>query len=50
MFLGWIIYDGNNILLLASEYIGADYHYGLRLEFVRKENLNDLYKENVFLW
>lgn len=37
----------NNILLLASGYTGEDFHYGLRLEFVRKEHLSDLYKENV---
>ncbi|WP_268625163.1 hypothetical protein [Paenibacillus alvei] len=47
-FINGLTTEPNNILLLASEYIGADYHYGLRLEFVRKENLNDLYKENVY--
>lgn len=40
--------DLNNLLLLKSGFIGKDYHYGLRLEYVRKENLEDLYKENVY--
>lgn len=38
----------NNVLLLASGYTGEDFHYGLRLEFVRKEHLSDLYEENVY--
>ncbi|MBH5316840.1 hypothetical protein I6N90_03320 [Paenibacillus sp. GSMTC-2017] len=38
----------NNVLLLASQYTGEDYHTDLRLEFVRKEHLIDLYKENVY--
>jgi hypothetical protein len=37
----------NNVLLLASGYAGEDFHYEMRLEFVRKEHLSDLYKENV---
>jgi hypothetical protein len=38
----------NNVLLLASGYIGEDFHSGIGLEFVRKEHLSGLYKENVY--
>ncbi|MCP3776620.1 hypothetical protein NLX71_25595 [Paenibacillus sp. MZ04-78.2] len=47
-FINCLTIEPNNILLLASGYTGEDYHYGLRLEFVRNQNLNDLYKENVY--
>ncbi|MFF2484625.1 hypothetical protein [Paenibacillus sp. NPDC058071] len=47
-FINCLTIEPNNILLLESGYTGEDFHYGLRLEFVRKENLNDLYKENVY--
>lgn len=38
----------DHILLLASGYFGEDYHFGLRMEFVAHERLEDLYKENVY--
>lgn len=38
----------NNVLLLASGYIGEDYHSGVGLDFVRKEYLEELYKDNVY--
>ncbi|MEK5255256.1 hypothetical protein NST74_17470 [Paenibacillus sp. FSL F4-0125] len=47
-FINCLTIEPNNILLLASGYTGEDFHYGLRLEFVRRENLNDLYRENVY--
>lgn len=40
--------DLTNILLLESGFTGVDFHYGLRLEFVRNEHLEELYKENVY--
>ncbi|WP_138754482.1 hypothetical protein [Paenibacillus sinopodophylli] len=49
-FIHCLTVEPNNILLLASGYTGEDFHHGLRLEFVRKENLNDLYKENVYAY
>ncbi|WP_042201261.1 hypothetical protein [Paenibacillus camerounensis] len=47
-FINSLTIEPRNILLLASGYTGEDFHNGLRLEFVRKENLNDLYRENVY--
>ncbi|OKP83469.1 hypothetical protein A3844_21760 [Paenibacillus helianthi] len=47
-FIHCLTVEPNNILLLESRYTGEDFHYGLRLEFVRKENLKDLYEENVY--
>jgi hypothetical protein len=47
-FINCLSIELNHILLLASGYFGADYHPGLRLDFVRNEQLHDLYKENVY--
>ncbi|ULO06511.1 hypothetical protein H1230_26445 [Paenibacillus sp. 19GGS1-52] len=46
-FINSLTNELNNVLLLASGYTGEDFHYGLRLEYLRKEHLSDLYKENV---
>ncbi|BBI35099.1 oxalate:formate antiporter [Cohnella abietis] len=37
----------NNVLLLSSGYTGADFHSGVGLDFVKRENLHKLYKENI---
>lgn len=37
-----------NILLLEHQYFGEDFHYGSNFEFVQKDNLQDLLKENVY--
>ncbi|NBI28432.1 peptide ABC transporter permease [Chengkuizengella marina] len=40
--------DLNHILLLSSQYEGNDYHNGLRMDYVRKEDLDNLLKEDVY--
>lgn len=47
-FTASLSHELNHVLLLASGYAGEDYHKGLQLEFVRKEQLNDLYRQNVY--
>ncbi len=38
----------SNILLLAGGYTGQDFHSGLRMDFVRKERLEEFYREDVY--
>ncbi|MFC3799226.1 hypothetical protein [Cohnella sp. GCM10012308] len=40
----------NHILLLDSGYAEGEFHAGLRMEYVRKERLQALYKENVYAY
>ncbi|AIQ65428.1 hypothetical protein PSTEL_22255 [Paenibacillus stellifer] len=47
-FINCLPVEPKHILLLASGYLGGDYHPELRLDYVRNEHLNDLYKENVY--
>lgn len=47
-FINCLPVEPKHILLLASGYLGGDFHPGLRLDFVRNEHLNELYKENVY--
>jgi hypothetical protein len=47
-FVSSLTIELNNVLLLESGYAGEDFHYGLRLEFVKKEHLSELYRDDVY--